>query len=140
MSVFLLSGAAHADLEEIIEDYCEEVGQNVTNTLNELEDASGDLEECSEGLDDCLSGIFQADPASCINDYRGCITFGENDQRQACNEFLVEFRNDTRRAKKRADRQNVEDEFLLWLKTASDECLNPAKIAARVCADQLIGE
>jgi hypothetical protein len=142
LAVFV-AGSAYAQVAEIIADYCEEVGQNVTTTLNELDDASGDLQDCSVELDDCLSGLFQRDPVKCIRDYSQCINFGENDQRQACQAFLLEFGNDTRRALRSADRQDVEEEFLLWLNgdsTGRNECLNPAQATAFVCADQTIGE
>jgi hypothetical protein len=149
MAILIVSGAAIAkppspeDLAVIISDYCDEVDQNVTSTLTELEEASADLQVCSDDFNDCLSGLFQRDPVKCIGDYGQCITFGENDQRQACNAFLIEFKNDTRRAKRSADRNDVEDEFLAWLNGDSpsrNECLNPALGTALVCVDQLIGE
>jgi hypothetical protein len=134
VAVFLLAGAAHADG---IIDYCEEVDQNVSSTTREMADASGDLLECVEELDDCMHGfgLFN-DPDRCIRGYARCIRFGKRDQKQACQAFLHEWGNDTRRGLRGRDGDDLED-FLHGDSAARDACLDPALFLAEVCADQL---
>ncbi len=143
LAVFI-SGPAQAQEVGIIADYCAEIEQNVADTLEELRAASRDLEECSDDFNACLSGrgLFD-DPVDCIQDSRRCNRFGENGQRQACHAFVLEFGNDTRRAMRSAERQDVEVEFLSWYfgdSPGRNECINPAEVTSELCADQLIGE
>ena len=138
------SGAAQAQVEDIIFDYCEEVEQNVNNAREELLDASADLTECGADLNACLlgQGLFD-EPSACIRDYKRCSKVGTRDQVQACRTFLSEFLNDTRRAEKDAAREGVLTEFVDWYNGATterEECLDPAELTAAVCADQLLGE
>jgi hypothetical protein len=129
------ASSAHAQLAEIIVDYCEEVLQASDEGADELADAIKDLEDCYDEYDDCLSGVFSSNPVECIRDYRRCLANGVQDKEQACNEFLREFSADTRRAESQADRQDVEDEFLLFLYSdAGQKCLAPALATSLVCA------
>lgn len=142
---FFVSGAAHAQVGEIIEDYCAEVAQNVNNTQKELADASEDLEECGTDLDGCFSGqgLFDEPPAACIQDYARCTKRGKKDQKQACSSFLNEFKSDTKGAERDSDRQDVEEEFVAWFNSDSDSrdaCILPAQITLLICADELLGE
>ena len=54
---------------------------------------------------------------------------------QACNEFLNEFKRNTKSAGRKADIKDVEDEFLDWFfSPASDGCLEPARIIVLECS------
>ncbi len=144
ISMAFLSGSAQAQEVGIIAEYCAEIEQDVADTLEELRFASGDLEECSLDFGACLAGdgLFD-DPTDCIKDYKRCTRFGENDQRQACHSFVLEFGNATTRAMRSAERQDVEVEFLSWYfgdSSGRNECINPAEVTAKLCADELIGE
>ena len=57
-------------------------------------------------------GLFD-EPSACIRDYNRCTKFGRQDQKQACQQFLLEWTNDTRRAEKDAD--ELLPEFRDWL-------------------------
>jgi hypothetical protein len=135
ISVAFLSGSANAQLLEIIDDYCTEVAQGADEAADELNEANGDLEDCAVEYEDCLGGFIDRDPVECIGDYKRCLRNGTRDRTQACNSFLAEFSRDTRTAERRADRQDVEDEFLAFLYSESgQECLAPAIVTGFVCA------
>ena len=136
LTVFL-PASAHAQLAEVIADYCEEVLQNSDSTLFKLEDATSDLLDCADDYNDCGTGLFDDDPVDCISDYRQCISRGNREQDQACNTFLTDLRSDTRSAERQADRARVEDEFLLWFYANWDDpdsCLAPARTVSSLCA------
>ncbi len=142
--VGLAPGSANAGLAEVIADYCDEVAQNVDNTQSELENASEDLAECDNELDRCFrgAGLFD-EPSDCIRDYAQCTKRGKRDQKQACSTFLREFRGDTNRAERKADREDVEDEFLDWFNSDIDQrnaCIVPAQVIAAICTDELLGD
>lgn len=144
MSIVFLSSPAYAQLGEVIADYCEQVGQNVTDTLEALGNASLDLKECDSDLNECLrgQGLFD-EPSNCVRDYARCVGVGERDQAQACSAFLREFLNDTRRAERSARFDNVGDEFLDWYhgdSASREACIQPAQTTLVVCTDQLRGE
>jgi len=144
MSVIFLSNPAYAQLGEVIGDYCEEISNNVADTVEALEDASFDLTECALDLNECMlgQGLFD-EPSNCIRDYTRCTAVGKRDQADACSTFLREFLNDTRRAERDADREDVENAFLNWFHGDSDlrnECIQPAEDTLAVCADELHGE
>jgi hypothetical protein len=148
LSVVFLAGPAHADLQSVVIDYCDEVSQNVTSTARELDEASDDLVECIGDFDDCMNGLLSKNPVKCIGDYTKCIKFGKRDQKQACTAFLLEWGNDTRRAERSARRDHVKNDFVDWIfgdtsevdDPTSDECLNPAFLISDVCTDQQIGD
>jgi hypothetical protein len=154
ISVAFLFGAAQAqiggpDLQGEVDDYCDEMDQNVENTLKELGDASTDLAVCSGEFKSCMlgQGIFD-EPSNCIRDYKRCIRLGKRNQRQGCKEFLLEWGNDTRRAEKSAKREGILPLFRDWLHgdssrvddPTSEECLEPAFFVSNVCGDQEFGE
>jgi hypothetical protein len=129
------SSSAHAQLSEIIVDYCEEVLQASGEAADELAEATSDLEDCYDEYDDCLGGLINKDPVKCISDYTRCLSNGEKDQNQACGRFLREFKDDTRTAERQADRADKEDEFLIFLYSdAGHECLTPALAISLACA------
>ncbi len=136
LAVFI-PGVAYAQTAEIIADYCAEVLQNSDSTLFKLEDATSDLLDCANDYNDCGSGLFDDDPVDCISDYRQCISRGNREQDQVCNTFLNDLRSDTRTAERRADRADVEDEFLFWFRNNWNDpnsCLAPAKTVSSLCA------
>jgi hypothetical protein len=137
--LFVLPGSAHAELLGIIDEYCTELAQATEEAVRELGNASRDLGECVDEFDDCLGGLFDKDPVKCIRDYGQCIQFGNNDLNHTCTEFLHEFRRETKQAERKADREDVEDEFLLWIQSEhSDVCLAPAVDVAVLCAGIVI--
>jgi hypothetical protein len=154
MSVAFLSGSAQAqiggpDLQGEVDDYCAEVDQNVESTLSELGDASGDLGVCSGEFKACMlgQGIFDK-PSICFRDYKRCIRIGTRDQKQACQAFLLEWGNDTRRAERSAKRDGILSLFRDWLHgdttivddPTSEECLAAAFFVSDVCTDKETGQ
>jgi hypothetical protein len=155
MAVVFLSGSAQAkpggpggpDLQEIVDDYCDEMDQNVASTFSELGDATGDLAVCSGEFSACMlgQGLFD-EPSNCIRDYKRCIRLGKRDQKQACQAFLLEWGNDTRRAERSAKRDGTLPFFRDWLhgdpspvdEPTRDECLATAFLLSDVCMDQQI--
>jgi hypothetical protein len=134
LAVFF-SGPVQAQVEDVIDDYCREVARDADEAVDELEEGQRDLEDCVVEFEDCLNGIFSDDPVDCIQEYSSCISFGQRDQVQVCAEFLREFKFATRDALRTARRKDVEAEFFVWFySSASDECLDPAKGVALVCA------
>lgn len=130
-----LPGAAQAQVAGIIDEFCQETQDAADDAVFELSEASNDLEECVVEFDDCLSGLFGRDPVECSRDYLRCIKVGQRDQRQACTDFVDEFKAAYRQALRRADREDVDDEFLLWFySSASEECLAPVRSTAALCA------
>jgi hypothetical protein len=129
-----------------VDNYCEEVDRAVRNVVEELGDASEELGVCDGEFQACMlgQGLFD-EPSNCFRDYKRCIVRGKRDQKQACQQFLLEWGNDTRRAVRDAD--EALPLFLNWLHgeepnpiddPTRDECLDEAFFISDVCTDQLI--
>jgi hypothetical protein len=128
----LIDGSANA---QNIGDYCADVARASEEAVDELGEATRDLEDCYNEYDDCLRGFLNESPVRCISDYSRCLSNGSQEQTQACNKFLREFKDDTRTALRQADRADKEDEFLIFLYSdAGQECLEPALAASLLCA------
>jgi len=132
---FFLAGAAQAqDLGEIIVDYCEDVAHDATEAIDELSEARADLEECSYEFFQCLDGLGPPDPVDCAGEVAVCQKRGLRDEIQACNEFLQEFKRNTKRAETRAKIKDVKEEFVAWFFSAeSDDCLAATRAIVTEC-------
>ena len=109
--VFLPASAAHAQLAGIIRDFCDEVGEDTEEFIEEAADAARDSQECFDDFDDCTSGIIDRDPIKCIDNFARCSKRATRDKQQACAEFFHEFRRDYSRASREARRERLKDEF-----------------------------
>jgi hypothetical protein len=129
--------AQSGELEDIIIGYCDEVLENVEDTIRGLENATQDLSRCDNKLDDCASGRFGSSPARCFSDFGHCITDGSEDAKRECNEFTRELSEDTKHAQNQAESERVSMEFETWFKDAfldPESCLAPARETAAICS------
>ena len=83
-----------------------------------------------------MAGVFLTNPQGASKTNSRCIRFGKRDQKQACQAFLHEWGNDTRRGL-RGREGDVLRTFIHGDSVARDACLGPALFLAEVCADQL---
>jgi len=151
VAVFL-SGSAQAQLQGIVDEYCEEAEQNVDRTTEELNEASTDLGECSSSFDSCINNdddLF-VKASKCIRDYARCIRPGKRDQSDACKDFLRELQDDTRTAERNADQEGVRDDWNAWIYGQPSTVVDPTReqcftdegvyALADVCQDQQVGD
>jgi hypothetical protein len=136
LAVLLPISAQAQEEQEIIDDYCQEVAREADHALFEIGEATADLQDCYDEYNDCMGGLHSSNPVDCIRDYRRCINRGNNEQLRECRRFLKGFQRDTRRAKRKARRKDVEDEFLDWFYSPDkeEECLSQAHNVALLCA------
>ena len=107
-----LPGPAYAQVDDIIDEFCQETEQNIDDSFDELQEARLDIEECADEFEDCLTGVFVNDPADCTRQYVRCVDRGFRDQEQACTEFARGFRDGLGDALRRARRQGVQHDEL----------------------------
>ena len=144
LAVFV-SGSAYTqqdddELQQIIDQFCEDVLQIAQGARDELTEAINDKLNCVEEFHQCRTGegFGRADTlADCLNDGNRCTSRANDDLADACREFSLEFKDSYGDANRRARRNDVEDGFVDWLNTPSPErraCLRPAIRVSKVCA------
>ena len=136
LAVLVSSPAVSQDndaLENIQDDFCEEVKVNANEANDELCEAERDLTECIEELPLCIDRAIETQ-AECLNEAYQCAGFATDDADDACDEAALEFEDAYEDALRRADRNDVEDEFLAWLATEEGKaCVQPAIDTYNVC-------
>ena len=86
----LPASAAHAQLPEIVQQFCTDAGQATDDFLGELSNAAREVKDCFGDFDDCTSGRGES---GCLGDFRRCSERANTDQDQACSDFQREFRD-----------------------------------------------
>ncbi len=138
LSVGFFSGSAQAQIQSIVVNYCVEVADSAVQAAEELAEGNLELLACVEEYGQCLDGLF-GDFSRCFKDYGQCINRADSNQLRACRVLLREVAGDTRRAERKADRDDVEDEFLDWwdgnssVEPTREECLDTVQIIALAC-------
>ena len=133
------SGAAQAQIEPIVVNYCVEVADSAVQAAEELAEGNLELLDCVEEYGRCLDGLFGPDFSRCFKDYGRCIKRADSNQLRACGVLLREVAGDTRRAERQADRDDVEDEFIDWwdgnssVEPTREECLDTVQTLALAC-------
>jgi uncharacterized surface protein with fasciclin (FAS1) repeats len=123
------------ELAAIISAFCIDTAAASAEGFQELSEATLDLADCFNEFEDCLGGAFGSGPIECLEDFGECINLGNNDQEQACSEFLNELGRAYRDAIGSASALGLEDEFLDWFRSPdSAPCLAAPLATAALCA------
>jgi hypothetical protein len=139
-----VSGAAQAEpLEDIVEGYCDSVGQTVDDAYDELFDAYQQGAECISEVQSCTEDLGPRDSASrCLRDFSRCGKRAERPQVSACTGFLREWSAETKIAERLAKRNGVLPEFYAWVQgigsvsPTSTECFFDAYQLAEDCFEE----
>ena len=128
-----LPGSADAQAFGIIQEYCNETQRLIDDAIEDLGRNADDQIECFDDLDSCLDRADDVrESADCISRFSRCSSSAIRDQEQACNDFLRGFRDAYRDASRRADREDVDDEFLN--SAQQQQCTDDALDVSRLCA------
>ncbi len=137
LAVLISSPAVSQDtdsLENIQDDFCEEVKVTANEANDELCEAKLDLTECIEEYPLCIDRAIETQ-AECLEEAYQCAGLATDDAQDSCDEAGLEFKDTYEDALRRADRNDVEDEFLAWLGTEEGKaCVQPAVDTFNVCA------
>ena len=133
-----VSGAAQAEpLEDIVEGYCDSVGQTVDDANDELFDSYQQGAQCISEAQDCTDDLGPRDSAaSCLRDFSRCT---KRAQSSACTDFVREWGAETKAAERSAKRNGVLPGFYAWVQgegnvsPTSTECFYEAYQLSEEC-------
>lgn len=99
------------EVQEIIQQFCDDVGMDTDDFVDDVDQAKIDLQACFDDLGDC-QGSVDSGPSPCLGNFRRCTERANTDKEQACSDFQNDVRGAFDEALADASQQGLADEFL----------------------------
>lgn len=110
--VFLPASTAHAQLDEIIHDFCISAATVTDDFLGDFGRAANELQDCFDDFGDCQGIGVDVGESNCLGNFRRCTERADRKAERACSDFQKDFRGAFDVALASAVQAGVGDDFL----------------------------
>lgn len=110
--LFLPASAAHAQLLDIIDEFCADVGIITDDFVDEIGTARSVLQVCFADYIDCQGPALDLGSSECIGDFRRCSERANRKAEASCSDFQNDYRREFDESLTDAVEAGVEDGFL----------------------------
>ena len=110
---FLLPGPALADLDDIVDDFCEDVARDIQDVVDDSADIAEDLADATGDFVQCLDRARNPEDAiECSVKLTNEVADANEEAANSCTDFVEDFFGDIERALDDAEDEGLVEEFL----------------------------